>query len=291
MNRYFVTGATGFLGSRVVNRLLKEGAKVYCLRRKSSNLRRVQSLANNLIWIDAEEVAYNTFFMENPVDCIYHCATDYGRKTVDPYSMIESNLLLPLKILHNAVAAKVPVFINTDTVLDKRIGPYSLSKHQFSQWLESYSREIVGINVATQHFYGPGDDETKFTTYIVNSLLDGAASIPLTKGEQCRDFIYVDDVVEAMLKIMTVSSGLDVGYHEYEVGSGCSISIKDFVQTAKIKCQNKNTMLDFGALPYRDGEVMNVITNTDKLKNLNWQPKFSLEEGLNTMISEMRGCK
>ena len=216
-----------------------------------------------------------------------HCATDYGRKITSPLSVIESNLILPLKLLHGAYCAGVPVFINTDTVLDKRINGYSLSKHQFSQWLETYSNRIAGINVALQHFYGPGDDQTKFATHIIAALLRNDERIALTPGEQKRDFIFIDDGVQALMEIVDKSAALGVGYHDFQVGTGRTVSIRDFVEAAKRICGNSQTLLDFGAIKYRDGEIMDIETDLSKMASIDWKPRYSLEVGLRLTIQEM----
>lgn len=284
---YFVTGSTGFLGSRLVRLLCGRGGKVFCLVRSTSNLARISDLAAQITLVRTDSIHHETFFAEHPVDCVVHCATDYGRKITSPLSVIEANLILPLKLLHAASCAGVPVFINTDTVLDKRINGYSLSKHQFSQWLETYSNRIAGINVALQHFYGPGDDQTKFATHIIAALMRNDDRIALTPGEQKRDFIYIDDVVLALMKIIDKSSALGLGHHEFQVGTGNTVSIRHFVETARRISGNRQTLLDFGAIPYREGEVMDIETDLSKMRGIDWQPRYSLEDGLIKTIQEM----
>lgn len=285
---FFLTGVTGYLGSKIIHRLNELGGNFYCLKRRSSNTYRVRDLESKINWLDVEDFKVESFFEKNHVDCIIHCATDYGRKVVDPFQTIEANLTLPLKLLHYGAIAGVNSFINTDTVLDKKIDTYSLSKKQFLDWLERYSKRIVAINVALQHFYGPGDDPTKFTTNIINSLINSAPRLKLTAGEQHRDFIYIDDVVDAFTKIIEASIDMSRGYHAFEVGTGRPVRLKDFVTLVKDLVKNTTTILDFGALPYRPGEVMNIETNSAKLIELGWVQKFTLEQGLSLAIREER---
>ena len=155
-------------------------------------------------------------------------------------------------------------------------------------WLERYSKRIVAINVALQHFYGPGDDPTKFTTNIISSLINSVPRLKLTAGEQHRDFIYIDDVVDAFTKIIEASINMSRGYHAFEVGTGRPVRLKDFVTLVKDLVENTKTILDFGALPYRSGEVMNIETNSAKLIELGWVQKVTLEQGLSLAIREER---
>jgi nucleoside-diphosphate-sugar epimerase len=108
-----------------------------------------------------------------------------------------------------------------------------LSKKHFLDWLKSYSDGIGCFNVALEHFYGPGDDPTKFVTYLVHSLLRGESALDLTEGLQKRDFIYIDDVIDAFISIINYSFSVGSGFYEYEVGSGAPIEIREFVSLLK----------------------------------------------------------
>jgi nucleoside-diphosphate-sugar epimerase len=78
------------------------------------------------------------------------------------------------------------------------------------------------------------------------------------------------------------------GYHAFEVGTGRPVRLKDFVTLVKDLVENTKTILDFGALPYRPGEVMNIETNSAKLIELGWVQKVTLEQGLSLAIREER---
>jgi len=285
---YFVTGATGYLGSQLVKQLCANGSKVYCLIRSTSNLSRISTILSQINLVCSEGLNYDDYFVGKSVNCVIHCATDYGRKASSPLSVIESNLILPLKLLHAASSAGVKEFVNTDTVLDKRVNAYSLSKNQFTQWLKTYSSQISGINVALHHFYGPGDDSTKFATQIIDALLRKDERIDLTPGEQKRDFIFIDDVVQAIMKIINNSERLGIGYHDYQLGTGRSISIKQFVELVKRIAGNSKTLLNFGVLPYRADEIMDIDNSLIKMPGIDWRPLYSLEEGLARTIQEMK---
>lgn len=279
----FITGATGFLGASLVHKLLQMGHEVYATRRLQSNLSRYSGFPIQPIWVGLEHVDFDSFFQTHDVDCIVHCATDYGRKNINPIQTVEANLILPLKIIHAAVG-HVRCFINTDTILPKEISSYSLSKKQFAEWLHVYSDRINAINIGLEHFYGPGDDITKFTSSIINALLLRAPEIKLTGGKQKRDFVYIDDVVDAIALIIATSHNEKNGFYEYEVGYGKAISIEDFVKLTQTISGNSSTILNFGAIPYRKNEKMEVVANISSLSKLGWRPKVELVEGLRKTI-------
>ena len=284
-----LTGSSGFLGSHLLERLLVLKHSVSCLKRHKSDLWRVKNLIDKASWYDVETTEFKDLLVENNIDCIIHCATDYGRKEIDPLQTIEANLVLPLKLLQACNGTNVSSFINTDTILDKRISNYSLSKSQFVDWLKFYSEDYVVINFALEHFYGPKDDITKFASFIINELIDNEKkAIDLTEGLQQRDFIYIEDVIDAFEILIKELVNINNSFNHFEVGTNQLVSIKDFVIKVKELCQNKNTKLNFGSLPYRKNETMLTNADTQFLRSLGWSPKFSLEEGLMLTIKQER---
>jgi CDP-paratose synthetase len=283
-----VTGATGFLGSNLVRALVRDGYSVVALKRTTSSLGRLRDVQDQLRFYDLDSVPLSRVFEENHFSQIIHCATNYGRRTDKPWDVIQTNLILPLQLLEMAQRFSVPKFYNTDTVLDKGVNAYTLSKKQFLEWLRKFGGEMLCLNISLEHFYGPIDDRSKFVSKIVLDLLASVEEIPLTLGEQRRDFIYIDDVVKAFLKILEFGNTASRGYYSFEVGSGQSIAIRDFVEMAKGLCQNSKTKLNFGALPYREKEIMDSAVNIAPLRELGWLPEVGLEEGLMRTISGER---
>jgi CDP-paratose synthetase len=282
---FFVTGGTGFLGSSIVSELLNRKFKIVCLVRQKINLKRLAKFKDQIEIVELKSLDFEEFFQKNSVRVIIHCATNYGRSENNPIETIEANLMLPLKILFSAAKNDVEVFINTDTILDKRINYYSLSKSQFSDWFKNYANNMKCFNVALEHFYGPGDDPSKFVTWIIKEFLTNVDHIDLTLGEQRRDFIYIDDVVSAFMAIIDNENKFKKGFHQFEVGANKLIEIRELVNTIKKICNNKVTSLNFGRLSYRDGEIMESIVDLSQLKNLGWKSKVSLDQGLENTIA------
>jgi nucleoside-diphosphate-sugar epimerase len=126
--------------------------------------------------------------------------------------------------------------------------------------------------------YGPGDDSFKFTTFIFESLKNNLPQIELTPGEQKRDFIYIDDVVDAYV-VLLEKQQQEAEFSEYEIGSGEAISIREFVETAK-KIAKAKTELVFGVKEYREHEIMFSQANIKKLQGCGWAPHVPLDQGI-----------
>jgi len=278
------TGATGFLGSNIIKKLIIENYNVIVLKRSFSNTYRIDDITDNVKSYNIDQIALENIFTENKIDIILHCATNYGRRDIEPLSLMQANLTMPLQLLELGKKTRINCFINTDTILDKRVSYYSLSKNQFREWLELYANEMICVNVALEHFYGPYDDNTKFVSYIIDSILNNAKKIDLTEGNQERDFIYIDDVVDAFITITKNIEKLRKGFLRYEIGTGKSIKLKDFVKLVKSIARNTETALNFGVIPYRENEIMSSKADITEICKLKWKPKFTLEEGLEQTI-------
>lgn len=282
-----VTGATGFLGSHLVKALLKEDYRVIILKRSFSKTWHLDDVLSQLITYDLDLCELKQPFQDiDSIDAVIHTATCYGRHRERVSEIFQSNTAFPLKLLETAIAFQTETFINTDTMLDRQLNSYALSKHQFREWGEQLANQdkIRFVNIKLEHMFGPEDDDSKFTTYVVKSCCDQAPELTLTPGEQERDFIYIDDVVSAYSLLLKKARQQAEFYQEYELGSGKAVSIREFVETVH-RLTDSQTVLNFGARSYREHEIMFSQADITKLKNLGWLPQYSLEKGLNTTIA------
>lgn len=284
--RVLITGVTGFLGSHIAKKLLAQGYDIVALKREASSLHRVESILSEIYFYDVEELDFGSLFLrESKIDAVIHTATTYGRDGQSPTEISATNTTFPLSLLDAAITAGVRVFINTDTALNIDVNEYTLSKNQFKQWGRYFSQnnKIHFVNLRLEHFYGKGDDDRKFTSYVINSCISKEPSLKLTLGEQRRDFIYIDDVVAAYLTVLKNESLVDEWFVEYGVGSGTTVTIREFVELVH-QMTDSTTSLDFGALSYRKHEEMSSHSDTSALKALGWYCKYSLEQGLKAII-------
>lgn len=279
MINILITGSTGFLGSSIINNISGKKYRFISLYRKESNFRRVKKFKNNKKYIISSS-NLKKIFKKYKIDLILHSATHYGTNDVDTSNIMNANLVLPLRLLAFAKQYNVKRFINTDTILPKNISSYTLSKHQFNEWLKTYSNSLFCCNVRIEHFFGPGDDSSKFVIRIINKLIKNVSYINLTKGNQKRDFVFIKDVVDAIKIIIKDSLRYKNGYTNYDIGKGVSISIKKFILLARKLTRNKSTKLNFGILKLRKREAMDIKVNISKLKKLGWKPKCNLHSAL-----------
>ena len=285
--KILLTGCSGFLGSSLARKLLTLNHNLICLKRKSSKLWRVKDIENLISWLDIENLNFENLFKKNKIDYVIHCATDYGRNDIDPINLVNINLIIPLKLLHYASRYNVACFINTDTILDKRINSYTMSKNHFLDWLKFYSNSLTVINLAFGHFYGPNDNKTKFVYHIIDNLIKNKnnSTIELTPGLQQRSFLFIDDVIDIFLLLIKRDNNLSNNFFNLNIGSKENISIKDFAKLVKKLCKNNKTNLLFGALAYRKNETMKAPKiDIKKLKDLGWKQKYSLVDGLKKTI-------
>lgn len=284
-----LTGANGFLGSHLLEALLKQGYSVVILKRSTSNLWRIEHLVGQYISYDVDKLPIELAFEEQHIDCVIHSACHYGRNGSALSEVVESNLIFGLKVLEAALNHQVTSFINTDSFLPRELNAYSLSKKQLVDWLNQKSSNIQVINLKLEHMYGPKDDATKFIAWLVKQLKQNVSQINLTAGIQKRDFIYIDDVVSAFLCVLQHAENLP-GFNEFEVGTGVSIEVKTFVENLEQVFEQRNgltnTQLNFGAVPYRQGEIMEFKVDNQALRQLGWEPKVSLSQGLEQSLKE-----
>ncbi len=223
---------------------------------------------------------------------IVHTACAYGRKGETPLDVLDANVrfgtaLLQAVLSGPATESGTTVFINTGTVLAPDVSLYALSKTQFSAWgaaLATQSPERLRfIDIHLQQMYGPGDDRSKFTTHIIEACRQNEARLELTAGEQQRDFIHIDDAVQAYDRILARNEDFTAS-DSIEVGSGKSVTMRSFVELVK-QLAGANTKLDFGAVPYRANEAMLCVADITRLRSFGWRPEVSLNDGLKSMLN------
>ena len=281
-----LTGGTGYLGIRLLERLLNANYKVCIIKRTNSSLLQIANLVQNYTLYDNDPESIHRAFMENKIDLIIHTATLYGRKGESTMQIKDANLDFPLLILDNAIEHNVKYFINTGTSLPIFTNQYALFKNQFSECLEFMSSKINTINILLEHFYGPGDDESKFITGMIRKLKLNTPTIELTTGIQIRDFIHIDDVLDAYF-VLIENLHKFKGYNILPLGSGAGYTIREIVELMKDFC-NSTSELKFGAVPMRENELMKSDADISILKDLGWKPKIDIEFGLKLTIDSIK---
>lgn len=290
-----LTGATGFLGSHLLDGLLANGFAVVVLKRSGSSTARIADHLTRVSVYDLNRVPLEAAFERTPIDAVIHAATCYGRKGEHVSDVIAANVVLGTQLLQAAAEFRVPMFINTGTFSAKgdevpdALAYYVLTKRLFSEIGAQLAAAsgIAFVELMLEHVYGPGDDETKFVPTLINTLVEDRPAIALTRGEQRRDFVYVDDVVAAYLHVLERRAELRGPARRFEVGSGEAVALADFARLAR-EVAGSGTKLDLGALPYREGEAMHSVADLGPLRRLGWAPKVGLREGLVRTVAAAR---
>lgn len=285
-----LTGSTGFIGSHLLQGLLQKDYRVVALTRPGSDLWRIGHLQDSFTRCEIAEpsTGFDAIFSEYQIDTIIHTATEYGREN-GLSEVLKGNLIFPITLIETGLKYGLKRFINTDTFLCKGsydgsyLKYYADSKKALQNFLSGFDSQIQIDTLRLEHPFGENDSEGKFIHMLINSLLQGKEEIAFTTGTQKRDFIYVKDVVSAFLTVLENNFDNPI-YTEYEVGTGNSIPVREFVERVA-EVINSGTKLDFGGLPSRDNEITDSKANIEKLQALGWSPQYDIEQAVERIIS------
>ena len=303
-NKVLITGATGFIGSHLTQRLIQEGFKVGILKREKSNIWKIKGLLDKIVTYDVDlrdtqEVSKAVSHFRP--DVIFHLATYYAveHKPQEISLMIDTNVLGTVNLLEASKESMVKLFVNTSSCFvykesenklreDADLSPlnlYALTKLQAEQACSFYA-EKYGLKTITFRLfppYGPADHERRLIPYVIKSLFEGE-KLKLTTGEQRWDFVYVGDIVDVYFKLLSVPD-LPQKHETFNIGTGNVVSIREVVSRIK-EITDVALEPDWGAIPHRKNEVWFTCADISKAENfLGWQPKIQmLEEGLKLTV-------
>jgi CDP-paratose synthetase len=286
------TGATGFLGSHLLDYLVrKDELNIICLKRSFSNTESIKNIQSpNLKLIDIDHTEIESVFKSYSINLILHAATQYGRDNESISNVLSANLMFPIQIIDLGIKYNVKCFINTDSFFNKpnfsysHLLDYSLSKKSLLIWMKHLQNKISICNVILEHIYGENDSTKKFVeNSIQNIAFSNNEEINLTYGHQRRDFIYIEDVVTAFDKILNYCLTENFAYKTFEVGRGQSVEVAEFIKVIK-KLSGSKIKLNFGAVPYFSDEIMESKADTKEMIKLGWQSRYSIQEGISKIL-------
>jgi len=281
MKTILITGINGYLGSHLA-KFLSVKYTIIGLEYSLVDLFRIKD--NDFKVYSVENGVSDILFEENTIDAIIHTATFYGRENEAVKTIVNANLFIPFNLLDKAIENNCKLFINTDTVLDRFVSTYALTKNQFQEWLYLRRNEIKVINMQLEHFYGPDASATNFITFMLEQLKKNVPEIDLTLGEQQRDFIYIDDVCCAYETVIEEVNEITEAYTEFQIATNELMRIKEVMLYLK-EITNSKSRLNFGAIPYRENELMKSETDNTVLLNLGWKPQNSIKIGLKKCLT------
>jgi UDP-glucose 4-epimerase len=304
-----VTGGAGFIGSNLVDALLARGDEVTVVddlsTGKRENLEEALENGAALEQIDIRGAdALGEVVGRRRPDVIFHLAAqiDVRKSVADPANDARINVEGTANLLSAAQAQGVPRFVNTSTggaiygepnmlpaPEDHPVAPeapYGLSKFCAEQYCELFTR-LHGLSTVSLRYgnvYGPRQDplgEAGVIAIFCGAALDGGKATIFGDGKQTRDYIYVDDVVQANLRAAESEVGGPIN-----VGLGKEKSVLDIVAIL-----NEHAQDGFRPehAPERLGEVRHSALDPSRAREeLGWEAKVELEEGLRLTLDSLR---
>lgn len=278
--RILVTGAEGFVGRHLVAQLQRDGVEVLCLTRTHGDVRHEETWGA---------------FRGRSVSHVYHLA---GRTYVpeswsNPGLFFSTNIVGTLNALEYCrgegasltfvsayvygVPDKLPV---AETAPPKPNNPYAHSKYLAEQACRSYFQQFsLSIGIARPfNVYGPGQDER----FLIPLILRQARSEPeicLDSLAPKRDFVHVDDLVDALVRLGERRDGLGV----FNIASGKSCSVSEVVRLIQSALGSVKPVRERGTS--RRNEIDDVVGDATRTRTeLGWAPRVTLEDGLSRLV-------
>lgn len=296
-----VTGASGYIGTRLVKKLLLSQYKIVAFDMRFSP-KFMDEFGDKVVLKEGDildEQSLYSVIEGNKVEYIYHMAGLKNRTNkVEEFSLLNKvNFGGTLSVLSAAVAygkIKHIVLMGTTEEYGSAVAPftevtqelpnsaYGLSKLSATKLARLFSIQYkVPVTVLRPSItYGPCQGIEMFLPAMIDTLVKGQP-FKMSPGEQVRDFLYIDDLVDAI--IVCCEEPLLEG-EIVNVASGVSLQLKEVAEHVA-KMLGKENLLEVGAIPYRGFEIMNYSINIEKILNLStWRPTTTFEDGLRITI-------
>ncbi len=295
--KVLVTGGAGFIGSHIVDRLIDEGHEIVVVDDLSTGKDKNINIKTKFYKLNIQDSKLESIFQKERPDYINHHAAqmDVRRSVSDPISDAKTNVLGTINLLKNCVKYKVKkvvyassggavygeqqIFPAPETHPLRPISPYGITKLTGEHYLYYY-KAVYGLDYAALRYAnvcGPRQDpfgEAGVVAIFIQKMLNGEQAIINGDGEQTRDFVYVEDVVEANILAMMNNTPDSV----FNIGTGIETSINQIFNLLR---QIINPSIDVKHGPPKDGEQRrSVIEHTKAKEILHWEPRTSLINGL-----------
>lgn len=281
-----VTGATGFVGGHLVQRLLADGWEVSAVVRPMSvSIPGVNRIVDNG---STEDLAYQ--LVQVAPDVCFHLATNFIARHApeDIEELILSNVTFGTRMAEALSALDNVTFVNVGTVWQhfegRPYGPtslYAATKQAFCDILQFYA-ECAGFKAVTLELtdtYGHNDTRQKLLPILLKSGITGE-KLQMSPGQQLYDVIHIDDVIEALIIAVDHASN---EAPVFSIGSGNPLQLRKFVELVS-EVMGVPIEVEWGARPYRAREMMEPWRGIPELPG--WSPKVDLRAGLQDLVIE-----
>jgi UDP-glucose 4-epimerase len=294
-SRVVVTGATGFLGTHVVEQLQAANATVIAVADRSRLSRWPYSAAKSTetIWFDRPAELVAAVRSARPDSVLHlHAMVTTDRSAAAVRSTTEINLLPSLDLMMACAEMKIRRLIlmgsgeefgpdsgpfDDDTVADPA-SPYGASKAAITSYARMFSRafDLPVVVLRPSVVYGPLQAPRMLIPQVMHALAEGRA-VAVTEGRQTRDFIHVEDVAHGILCALEAEG---VNGKSFNLASGEIVTVKDCLARIE-RISGRGDLIRYGALPYKAGEIFAYEPIAERsFSALDWRPSISLDEGL-----------
>jgi UDP-glucose 4-epimerase len=295
MANILVVGGAGFIGSAVATRYLQDGHSVSVVDNLSAgHQKNVPKDARFFVADIRDRKLLETIFSGVRPEIVSHHAAqmDVRKSVADPFHDADVNILGSLSVLECCVQHSVKKIIYASSggaiygssVIPKEewmaknpISHYGVSKLTVEQYLEVYMRlyglEYVALRYA--NVYGPGQNphgKAGIVAIFIDQMLNDQPATIFGYGSKTRDYVFIDDVVEANVLALTAGNG--------PINIGTGIHSSDFEIFARVR-KATSYKQDPIYLPPRVGEIDNIALNANvAARGLKWKAKIDLDEGI-----------
>lgn len=300
-----VTGGYGFIGSAVARRFFEEGAKIYIIDNLSTGHLRNIDFEHKSYLLNVEDEVCEHFFKEVAFDVVIHCAaqTSVQNSMHEPVKDILTNIVglsqmlflsSKYKVKHFVFASSAAVYGDShyppldENDISEPVSMYGLNKSIGETYCEKWQRDyhLPTLIYRFANVFGPSQSmpgEAAVIPSMLKSIIEGKPFTIYGDGEQSRDFIYVDDIADA------IYAGVEVGLKgTYNVSTNEAWSIHQVI----LLLQHLNHPLEIQYAPSREGDIEHSFLNNEKLtKAIGWRPKISFAEGIERTLQALQSEK
>ena len=297
--KVLLTGATGFIGSQLAQRLIAEGHEVAIVVRPESQLNILQAVLPRIHQVHVYDGCYSSLLhalQEAQPEVVIHVASLFlaQHKPEDVARLVESNLNFPTQLLEAMSQLGIKQLINTGTSWQhyqneayNPVNLYAATKQAFEMLL-AYYVEAQGFKAITLKLfdtYGPGDTRPKLFSLLRKTARSGE-TLRMSPGEQLLDLVYIDDVLDAYMLAMARLPEVTKA-NIYAVSNPASLSLRELVRIYG-ETVGRPVSVEWAGLPYRPREVLEPWTGHELVPG--WLARVALADGIVRMEQDWEIC-